>query len=582
MRRLSILISFLAGFVFFQVFSFADSATYQSCVQELIDSGNGDRAASSCAYLSKSPELKFQKAQDFDDYQKLIESGNANMNWVDKCGESYDCYNSQATARRPAPVQITPTDTKKAEPERDAQNQPTPAQSKASTQSGPNEDSKDQKTASPSTPTGTPSSAPESSPATAQNQTDPGIKNQADEDLKACRDQQARTKRCCLNPVACMTTGGVQDAFNMLSGLAAAGGAVMIGTAGNDPKKLQQACSIMQGLGYGSGATNAGLAAVCYTEISSCEDKCDAVKNKYKNMISDVCPGGSSSCAIKSHLSSVSSEASSASYSCQSMNGQVQSMATQAVAGGLSGSFGGLCANLSNANTGFPNLDKQPIFNTDCNNPLNASNPACLNCALAANKTNPLCNQAGSRGLGDGSGVAMTGSPNFGMGSANQNNVAANAGFDGNGQKDVTGGGQFKPSSSGGVPNAPGQMLGSGSSGNFGSPDRPQGGRGAGYNTDVLQGTGGGGGYTVSSAPVAGGGGGFGGYGQQGTDPKTGKPFDLRNYLPGGSKDPKRAIAGLGGIRPEFGNKFDDIFKRINDRYTVLCKLGRMLECGKK
>lgn len=412
---------------------------------------------------------------------------------------------------------------------------------------------------------------------------DPSLKTQADQELQACREQVARTKRCCTNPVACMTTGGVQDAFNLLSGLATAGGAVLIGTAGNDPKKMQQACSIMQAVGYGSGATNAGLAAVCYTEISSCEDKCDAVKNKYKNMMSDVCPGGSTTCAIRSHLSMVSSDASSGSYSCQSMNGQVQRMATQAVAGGLSGAFGGLCANLSNANTGFPNLDKQPIFTTDCNNPLNASNPACLNCSLAANKSNPLCKPTGSKGLGDGSGVAMTGAPNFGMGSANQNNVGANAGFDGNGQKAAIGGGQFKAASAGGVPNGGGQMLGSGGSGganSFGLPDKQQG-RGPGYNTDVLQGTGGGGGYTVSSVPTAASGG-FGGYGQQQIDNRTGKPFDLKQYLPGGAKDPKRAIAGLGGIRPEFGNKFDDIFKRINDRYTVLCRLGRMLECQNK
>ena len=558
----------------------ADSATYQSCVQELIDSGNGDRAATSCAYLSKSPGLTFQKAQDFEDYQKLIESGNANMNWVEKCGESFDCYNSQVPSRRQAPVQVTPGKVKPGQ-ERGTEQVTADSPSPAPSSTKPTDTIKDSKSAKSAAPTAEASATPEPISTTAQNQNDGYLKVQAEQELAACREQQARTRRCCTNPVACMTSGGVSEAYNTLSALATVGGAVMIGSAGGDNKKLQQACSIMQAVGYGSGATNAGLAAVCYTEISACEDKCDAVKTKYKGMMNDVCPGGSSSCAIRSQLGSISSEASSASSSCQAMNSQVQTMATQAIAGGLSGSFGGLCANLSTANTGFPNLDKVPVLDVDCTKAAYASNPACLNCNLAANRTNPLCNRNGVTGLGDGAGVSLAGNPNFGMGSASQNNVAANAGFDGNGQKNQAGGGVAKASAATAVPNGGGQMLGGSSNGNssFGSPDRSQN-RAGGYNTDVLQGTGGGGGYSVSGVPTAGGAGGFAGYGSN-QDNKR-KEFDLRQYLPGGAKDPKRGIAGLSGLRPEFGSKFDDIFQRVHARYTVLCKLDRMFDCKAK
>ena len=411
---------------------------------------------------------------------------------------------------------------------------------------------------------------------------DTSYAQQAERDLDACREQVSRTKRCCTNPVACMTSGGVQDAYNTLSALAAVGADVMMGTSGGDPKKLQQACSVMQALGYGSGAANAGLAGVCYSEISSCEDKCDRIKTQYQAYINENCSGGAP-CAssVKSRIQSAISSAKSASNSCSAMNGQVQMMATQAVAGGLSGAFGGLCANISTATATPPSM--LPVTNTDCSNPANAGNPICLNCSNPANASNPLCPKLGNQGLGDGSGVSLAGNPNFGAGSASQNNVGANAGFDGNSQKGVTGGGQFKPASSGGVPNGGGQMLGGNSSGNnsFGIPDRSQQGGGRGYNTDVMQGTGGGGGYSVSSAPVAAGGGGFGGYGQQ-DEKRNAKPFDLRNYLPGGTKDPKRGIAGIGSPTPEIGNRYVDIFQRVHDRYAALCRLERMLECGRK
>lgn len=410
-----------------------------------------------------------------------------------------------------------------------------------------------------------------------------GTLQEARQQVQLCRDAAKRARECCNNPAACTVGGGkeVGEAISALSALTAVGGAALVGSTGGDAGKLQKACSILQAIGYGSAAVNGGAATVCYTAKSSCNDECDEISKKYQEMVDNCTPEMGCTSATKSELQSQIRTGEANSRSCDALNGQISKSLAQGVVGGLGGQYAGLCAELSKASTGLPKFDTQPVFTTDCNNPANASNPACLNCSIAANQSNPLCRKPGGT-LGDGASVAVSSPGNFGVGTANAN-VDGNAGYDGPGQRAITP--EIKPAAASAkevANNSGGAMLGGGGGGNpgFGIPDRPQGGGRGGYNTDIMQGVGGGGGYTVSSVPTAAGSG-FSGYGSAAPN-NANKAFDLRQYLPGGAKDPKRKIAGLGVAVPEMGSRFDDIFKRVNDRVNVLCRLERLMDCGKK
>ncbi len=385
--------------------------------------------------------------------------------------------------------------------------------------------------------------------------------NQAQTALSNCRKQAATARTCCTNPIACMTgSSDAQGAYQMVSQLAAAGGTLMLGASGGDPAQLQQICNVMQDLSYGSAGANATFAGVCYSEKSSCQDKCDL--SQYKNQIDGLTPDD------KAKLTTAMSDASTTAGTCQQLNEQVAQMSKQAMQGAVGGSLSSLCANISKASTGYSNLDKQSVFNVDCSLPSNQANPACLNCGQAQNANNPICKtQTVSNGqsLGDGSLSSLSSKANFGAG-LGAANVNANAGLDGNGTAKNIQGGAATPTTNPGVAANSGQFLGGASAGsNFGLPDRGGQGRGQGYNTDVLNGTSGGGGYTVSSVPVNGSPGGGGNY--MSTD-KDGKPVDLRDYLPGHRLDPKRAVASVSNLKhPELGSKEENIFERIHKVY---------------
>ncbi len=384
---------------------------------------------------------------------------------------------------------------------------------------------------------------------------------QAQNDLNLCRQQAARARTCCTNPIACMTgSSDAQSAYQGLTQLAAAGGTLMLGASGGDPAQLQQICNVMQDISYGSAGANATFAGVCYSEKSSCQDKCEL--SQYKNQMDGLTPDD------KAKLTTSMSDASTTAGSCQQLNEQVAQMSKQAMQGAVGGSLSSLCANISKASTGYSNLDKQAVFNVDCSLPSNQANPACLNCGQAQNANNPICKtQTVSNGqsLGDGSLSSLSSKANFGAG-LGAANVNANAGLDGNGTAKNIQGGAATPTTNPGVAANSGQFLGGASAGsNFGLPDRGGQGRGQGYNTDVLNGTSGGGGYTVSSVPVNGSPGGGGNF--MSTD-KDGKPVDLRDYLPGHRLDPKRAVASVSNLNhPELGSKEENIFERLHKVY---------------
>ena len=93
--------------------------------------------------------------------------------------------------------------------------------------------------------------------------------------------------------------------------------------------------------------------------------------------------------------------------------------------------------------------------------------------------------------------------------------------------------------------------------------------------------------FILSFSTTYDGGGGFRGYGKglhKRTKNKTrGQKFDLRKFLPGGEKDPKRRMASLSKRNAQqIGKKHIDIWQKITSRYQGICQVGRLRGCGRR
>ena len=73
---------------------------------------------------------------------------------------------------------------------------------------------------------------------------------------------------------------------------------------------------------------------------------------------------------------------------------------------------------------------------------------------------------------------------------------------------------------------------------------------------------------------------GNGGYGGGRVPATDENGIDLRRFLPGGDKDPKRrGIAGLDLNSAQINGKFVNIWNRISDRMQEKCRLGELIGC---
>lgn len=183
-----------------------------------------------------------------------------------------------------------------------------------------------------------------------------------------------------------------------------------------------------------------------------------------------------------------------------------------------------------------------------CEIPANASLPECI---CLANPRTAGCSsglsQVGELNAGSGqvvSGKAISGDATVGALGKDSVDGMSQAGMPG---------GSGSDSSGIGAPTGGGAGLGSiGGGGGGGVGEKGGGGKGSGLNTDILSGAGGGGG-----------GGGYGGYKGSGDGGRG-----LRNYLPGGAKDPKRGLAGQGvGSKEVTGQAGKSNWEKVRDRY---------------
>lgn len=425
---------------------------------------------------------------------------------------------------------------------------------------------------------------------------DPGVAQaQADADISACSNLQARANQCCGNPLSCASSSD-RDLLNRLNQ-----------PPPSDSAGLKAYCDQMQTLGNSSAAVNNRLGALCTNNQSACSNTCAQLEQKYRSLMAscDNCQSYSVYAAAAAQLSTKGSF-------CARLASRGDALVAQGLSASSSTGYGAYCAQVAAASpnsfssngSAMPQLGQPPAGSQSngnqnpgyaalnngyrgANDPYgclaNPNSPACVDCTRNPNSAS--CRhavQAQARGEGGFKQAANTASsknsfnlaensdnyipePSYG-GPAVDRNVAYNQ-VPNNSGGGFQGGGATQPASLGG---------------NRSSGSAPAAGKASA--TEIEQGFRSGG----YSQPASGGGSGFEPevtYRARGTGATAGGAggsqyvgLDLKQYLPGGSLDPGRRLAGVAkasGINV----KEEDIWRRISIKIYEKCRLGVLWRC---
>lgn len=336
-------------------------------------------------------------------------------------------------------------------------------------------------------------------------------------------------------------------------------GMMSLQTAAN----IQAACSAMGSLTTASNSALLSFKATCQIAHSSCERSCGSAQEMLKQdkTLADRCP------VVKDALKADAKVCQKAGSNLAEIDYYLQSLVKTTVNAQQCAAItqGGLVAWCKARPT--DSLCVGVNANVDCSNAAVAStNKVCI---CRANPNDPQC---GTSGLVAGA-VSPTAGSASGAGGADgiANPFADSSIHLGDGLENsavdlgkVNGG--STGSGSGTFGKGTGRNIGGGG-GDSGGGGRAagKGGGGAETNTKVLSGYygGGGGGMAYGSGSQGSGGGGSYGGGPGGGQQKV----DLRQFLPGGSRDPARGIAGISGPDGITGPN-SSIWHKVNFRYN--------------
>lgn len=252
--------------------------------------------------------------------------------------------------------------------------------------------------------------------------------------------------------------------------------------------------------------------------------------------------------------------------SCSGLSANAQAMNSNSSVLGNSAQLAQLCAAMS----GLIPQDAQPTANT----PVVGMLPTAAAVDCTATPENASCAQVvdpqgGGAFQGAAAGAGMIDAQGLDGGQQN----AALGDYDSN---PVSNPGVQQDSSGMGGLGAGGQETGDFGNGNA-NPVAA-----AGYSTDILKGERSGGYSSMGGSLKPTNTGGFSGYGAGDSTNDGGYTgLDLKQYLPGGAKDPTRKLAAAADPHPDIGSKYTDIFKRISDRFKIVCSMNRLRDCPK-
>lgn len=486
----------------------------------------------------------------------------------------------------------------------------------ASTPSDPTPEAEETPTDPESAPTPPPGETADTQPEAPIELTEAQARATSEQYRQQCIQAYKDANDCCNDPMQCLfgVSFGSQGEMNMLlNTMIGVGGGILSQQAGaDDGKEINKACSIMQTAGFTVAGLNVAGASQCRAYQSACNSTCkdhaELLYNRGRLCGFDLETGtldpSNKTCAQQAmpHMVSTFHFLKSRIRSCQNFNLNITQSGLSAISSLQASAVSDLCKKASGtdvveAGTGLERPDPSRIIgSSDCDNPANRNDPAC-SCLNPAFASLARCRGqvpgpgGGFGGPARGAAVASAGVGFGGRGGSNTGElpVAAN-------QLPPTERIEAEEARSNGI--QPNQAGAGAFGGQGGMPAQAGGGGGqpgqsGGYNTDVLSKNAvGGGGYSVSSGGgFESGGGGFSGYGSSGgsgRDPSSlRKPnLNLKDFLPGGKKDPTLKMAGLGGSGvPEVerrGAAHEDIFAMISRRIRIYCQLkGLLEECPK-
>lgn len=393
-----------------------------------------------------------------------------------------------------------------------------------------------------------------------------------------CVDEYKKTERCCVRPETCIAESlnakgeDGSAAYKALQALGVLAGAV-------PATSIASACGRMKDVATGFAILNTALAAKCEQKVHACNSVCSEVATKAKAKLAeldqiDVNPYNQNWVVeFRSKLRRILDD----NRSCKQFNNAVLEKAAQAVASAYSAKMAGMCQKA--ASNGAESIATN-TFNVDCTNVANAANPVCQNaCMRQGWENDPVCVAArGGRGSSEFGGGLGAGNPYGGVSTADIGDLnlpedTQDPNFDM--QANNAPGGVNAGQGGGGFDGGGGLYAAGGSGDGSG-----QGGGGSGYDKNVLAGIRSGGGYSIPATRGNYGGGYTGGYSGSRKPASDGKPFNPRDFLPGGRLDPKRKIAGLASAVPDVAAVHSNIFQNISNRFYQVCLRDGLMDCS--
>ncbi len=425
---------------------------------------------------------------------------------------------------------------------------------------------------------------------------------QAEEEVKACNQKMHKADDCCRNPIKCL---GGDDSLGLGESLAPALGGLAVGLAQGQGLKeggykgIAKQCALYKKIGYTSAAISGAMAASCTAKRQMCLDSCGDTKDRIRSLV-DRCQscsrGGSYTSGRCDEVKTLFRQVKGFNNNCESFNVDIAKHVKNAASSVAGAEMSALCEkSAKNEPPPIVGQNFQPLPGvTDCSLPSNASNPICrLDCSRPGSESNPLCQhqKTDSTDLSSTEAFAQKkrevdsegeGDANVGWVDEDNDQLARHSNVAPQGQGIVTatggGGGSFSG----------GGLGGGGSSGSRGAGARA-GGKTP-HGPKVFKGHRGRTGYSKRYSGGSSSSGGFRGYGQgssrrnKGKRDYRGKKFDLKQFLPGGLRDPKRRLAVHipKNDRRQVGQKYVDVWKKITARYQHICKVGSLKGCRRR
>ena len=409
-----------------------------------------------------------------------------------------------------------------------------------------------------------------------------------DRNTEACIQQAQQSINCCENPIGCMGGGeGGKSSFKIESLMDAGQSLFGQGQSG--------VCGQFSQLGGGLAALSTAKAGLCERKKNKCHEACEGITRRIQNLIGQCANNESVDKAYPSQcgqLTKMKSKVNGRINRCHDLDEIIMASTLEARDNLESAKMAKICkARVASQSTARALVAPKftPIVNTDCNNPVNATNPMCrFNCQGPGAANNPYCQAFLSKVNNEAARQRIQ----FNKPESKDGGAGPDVGL---GLFDNEEGGGFFPlniqpkgtSVVGGGGSGPGGGSRGSSLRGGGSNSARQGSRAgqtkSGYDTNILKGARSRMGYSGNYKTSSKNNGGFRGYGKKRGIAKKRFPsnkFDLKKFLPGGRKAPKRGLAStLGVTRRSIASQHTDIWEKISNRYRSYCQSGVLKDC---